>query len=367
MFPTVSPGELWELYKTTKELIEKIKDAPEHIEHMKKRLRDLESQLNRLKENFLTPDGKIVPDLKRSARDDLLRILTDLYSDIDGVNKILAEWDNRKGPLGTTLPAFAPKLFFALGKNPERLDNLEKEIAYHRAELNLWLTTTIAEKLSPAPTPPPVKHEKRKPTILFLDKDNIGRSKVAEAYVRLLQDRTWRSTGHRPLHAVHSAGLHVARRSEVVDLIQPMGEIYHTTRLPSLTALAALFDNKFYDGPYKDGLWKEMQVSMARGVPASLFRDYEYILVFSGYMQKNLVELRTKLVERHGKGIAPERKGRVVLLGEYAHVRTEVIPHVERWGDETAYRTAWNSTVGVIKGAVKGWLKAELGWKQPEH
>lgn len=99
MFPTVSPGELWELFKATKELIDKIKDAPKRVEEVGKRLSGLENHLIRLKEEFVDDKGKIDSNLKQSARTILQRILSDLYTSIKGVKEILKIWYDNTGNL----------------------------------------------------------------------------------------------------------------------------------------------------------------------------------------------------------------------------------------------------------------------------
>ncbi|GAM82444.1 hypothetical protein ANO11243_004240 [Dothideomycetidae sp. 11243] len=147
MIPLVSPGDLWQLYQKTKALIQKLKNIPAQVARLKKRLLDLESQLVRLKTNFLTASGEIVAHLTAAARTDLQRILNDLYVNIKGIKTILTERTGSKHG----------ELIFVLGDSQERLDELERDIAYHRTELMQWLLMTVAEKLlSPAnPAPPP--------------------------------------------------------------------------------------------------------------------------------------------------------------------------------------------------------------------
>ncbi|KAF2157158.1 hypothetical protein K461DRAFT_289501 [Myriangium duriaei CBS 260.36] len=366
-----SPGDLWEIFKIVKEGIEKIKNAPAVVASVEKRMDDLKAQLDRLKEHFVDKKGQIVKSLNKPAADQLRRILTELYQDIDGVGKIIGVWNDKTGPFGTTFRfEIVAQAAFALGKNPERLEKLEKEIEYHRSELSTWITLTILETINQKkPDPKPLQNKSAPAgdvSIIFLDKENIGRSKIAEAYAKLVQDWTIKSKGHWRIKDSQSAGFNVSHCNECLEQLKTIGgRMWPGDAAPHPMALSALFDNALFKSDFKDKLWDTMAKSRSHGIRNTIFKDHDYIIVFTPAMKKALEALKETLVKQYGPSAAPPNKAKVIILGQYGNVKTNYIVQPSDTKDPQKDRRAWNQLVGTIKVAFKNFLKFELDWAQP--
>lgn len=253
-----------------------------------------------------------------------------------------------------------------MGKNPDKLEALEKEIAYNRNELSEWLTMTIAEKVTQIVVQPKASvNPKKQVSVLILDKDNIGRSKILEAYLNLLQNWTVKSKGNWRIKTIHSAGLNLSFKSECSEQIKRLGHVHTGNEPPMQVAMSALFDNNLFEGDHKTQLRQKIEQSRSRGITNTLFRDHDYIIVFTKLMVDNLVVLRQRLIRQYDTGAAPPEMGKVVLLGQFAGKETKFIGHPDPQGSYERDHQEWIRVTGLIKVSIKNFLKFQLDWKQP--
>lgn len=279
----------------------------------------------------------------------------------------------------------AAQAYFALGSSSDKLEALSNSIDEHRRDLGEHLQLmmgfgihqllvggqgpAIVRQPSPSPSPEAARTDFR---IIFVDPYNVARSVVAEAYTSLLREWTLRTGGIWPVKTTHAAGFFTSSRSEVVDTISGMKYLYPSYKLgikegkasPQPTALAALFDNKLFNYPYKQDIKKEIESRRSRGITKNIFKNYDYILVFTDREEDNLIRLRKLLISSNGKdAVTANRKGKVMHLGRYLTsdgARREIVAP-KNDGD----REQWNAKVAQIKTSIKAFLKGELDWKQP--
>lgn len=279
----------------------------------------------------------------------------------------------------------AAQAYFALGSSSDKLEALSNSIEEHRRDLRDLLQVmmgfginqllvggqgpAIVRQPSPSPSPEAARTDFR---IIFVDPYNVARSVVAEAYTSLLREWTLRTGGIWPVKTTHAAGFFTRSRSEIVDTISGMKYLYPSYQLamkegkasPQPTALAALFDNKLFNYPYKQDIKKEIESRRSRGITKTIFKNYDYILVFTDREEDNLIRLRKLLISSNGKdAVTANRKGKVMHLGRYLTsdgARREIVAP-KNDGD----REQWNAKVAQIKTSIKAFLKGELDWKQP--
>ena len=172
------------------------------------------------------------------------------------------------------------RFVFPFGKQPGRLRGLMAEIERQKGNLSMELMSAnllpipgaaagggaVARAPGPVAIPPPLPSPSPKPLkkncgILFVDPHNLGRSKVAEAYTKLLREWTVRTGGTWPVRFAHSAGIRVKNRSDCVDVIQtlkPPVDMSAGGYSPLKIAMDSVFDNKFFNYPYKKDVEKEI-------------------------------------------------------------------------------------------------------------
>ncbi|KAH8760458.1 hypothetical protein F5883DRAFT_140437 [Diaporthe sp. PMI_573] len=372
-------GKVIEIYK-------KIQDAPEQIRRIGKRMTRLNTILRNLESLLRTDEKRPLARLGPALTDELLGVIKDIRKESEEVQGLFVKWDKDIGPWGMQFRfKFAAQAYFALGSSSDKLEALSNSIEEHREDLRDLLQVMMgsginqllvvgqgpaaARQPSPSPSPQPPRADFR---IIFVDPYNVARSIVAEAYTSLLREWTLRTGGHWRVKTAHSAGFFVRSRNEVVDTIKDMQVLYPSYRLglkdgnspPVATPLAALFDNKMFNYTYKEDIKKEIQSRRSRGMTKTMFKTYDYILVFTDREEDNLIRLRKLLIDNNGREAATaKRKGKVMHLGRYLTsdgARKEIVaPKTD--GD----REQWNVKVGQIKIAIKAFLKGELDWKQP--
>lgn len=372
-------GKVIEIYK-------KIQDAPEQIRRIGRRMTRLNTILISL-ESLLRTDVKnslarLGPGLTRQLRN----VISDIRKEGEEVQSLFDKWDKNIGPWGLQFRfKVATQAYFALGSSSEKLQALSDDIEEHREHLmdllNVMMGTGINQLLVVGQSPAPIRQPSPSPSpelprtdfrIIFVDPYNVARSIVAEGYAQLLRQWTIRTGGQWRVMTIHSAGFFVRMRSEVADTINGMEVLYPTYKLdlkdgnspPLPTPRDALFDNKLFNYPYKQVVKKAIEARRSLGITKTIFKTYDYILVFTDREEDNLIRLRKLLIDKHGRDAATaRRKGKVIHLGRYLTTdggRKEIVAPTND-GD----REQWNAKVGQIKIAIKAFLKGELGWKQP--
>jgi hypothetical protein len=218
-----------------------------------------------------------------------------------------------------------------------------------------------------SPSPHPVKTDFN---IIFLDTSNCAMSRIGEAYVSLLRDWTARTGNQWPVKLDHSAGLNVRNGSDCAELLEnltPPLKLKPGNQKPVWTAMAALFDNKLFDYPYKDEIRDTALRRTSRGITEQMFKRYDFVLVFTGRDYETTLRIRQALVNKGGQSLVPRGKCRVVHLGSYLGEdgkTVDIIPPAKE-ADGTDSRVKYNKTVSLVKMSTKAFLKIELGWEQP--
>lgn len=368
------------------EIYKKIQEAPEQIDRIGKRMRTLNTILLHLESLLRSDEKRSLARLGPAMTDELLTVINDIRKDSEEIRVLFVKWDKDIGPWGIQFRfKIAAQAYFALGSSSERLQALSNSIDEYQRGLSYLLQVMIGfginqllvggqgseniRQLSPSPLPETPRTDI---SIIFVDPYNVSRGVVAEAYTKLLHEWTVRTGGGWKVKLAHSAGFFVRSRSGVVDTINGMKFSYPSYQLhvasgnapPEPTPLAALFDNNMFDYPYKKAVKQEIESKRSRGVSKTIFKWYDYILVFTDRDEDNMIRLRKALVDSHGKDtVTAGRKGKVMHLGRYLNSngnRKEIVAP-----KNDVDREEWNAKVGQIKTAVKAFLKQELDWKQP--
>ncbi|AEO70963.1 e202bf29-9545-4954-8e64-25cf408e789f [Thermothielavioides terrestris] len=223
----------------------------------------------------------------------------------------------------------------------------------------------------PLPSPAPPRREYK---VLFVDAYNTDRSVVAEALLKLFRQLTLKDRGDWPIAVVESAGFFVKAGSDCVDLIDGLNYSFESFKKPLIAGgqtpgkvpLAAVFDNKWCDFPFKRDVQTELAAHSSRGMRRDMFARFDFIAVFTRREHDNMIKLRAQ-VTADGTAAVPRGKGRVVQLGAYltrpGGVVREILYPLKN-GDGSKDREAWNRKVAEIKTALKKFLEQEMDWKQ---
>jgi hypothetical protein len=235
-------------------------------------------------------------------------------------------------------------------------------------------TLAPAKRPSPSPSPAPPRKDFK---IIFVDPLNQGRGVVAEAFVKLLGGLTLVAKRQWRISIAHSAGFFVKNRSNCADVVENLEYSYKSfkrpledgAKAPSALALAALFDNKSYDYPFKADIRDAMTARRSRGLRKDVFKQYDFIIVFTNRDHDNMIKLKEALRKEDGSVASARGKGRVLHLGTFLADNSggpprEITTPPKKAGS-TVSRNDWNRKVAEIKTAVKAFLKQEMGWTHP--
>ncbi|KAK3684615.1 hypothetical protein LTR37_020115 [Vermiconidia calcicola] len=363
MASPISIGDAIQLVQGAVALYKKIKNAPEEIATIGKRLEDLGFYLWTLQDLLNDRRRHSLANLRPEVTKRLQRIISDIRVDTEDVTTILDIW-NSAGKI--------ERVFFSMGRNPRKLENLSSSIDDRKKNvsdmlqiLGLFGIQSLAS--DPASLTP---HATPEAGVIFVDPHNLGRSKIAEGYIKLLGEWTVRTGGTWRIKFAHSAGMRVRNRSDcsgMLTAIKPPVPISDGNRTPNGTAMASLFDNKYFDYPYKSGIKRYMEQSRSRGITTNIFKTYDYILVFTGREYENLLRFQQALIAANGPDMAPRGKGRILHLGAYLsnHGKPVEITDAPKAKDGTDSRANWNVKTSQIKLVVKVFMKNELAWVQP--
>lgn len=371
------------IVKEAYELYCKIKDCPPLMERIGEHLELVQLDLERI-QAFL----KATPVSKQGTRV-LLCLIQRIREDSEDVTAVFHKWSESNKPA---------KVWFVVSGKQDDLIALRDAIDTNRAELSremLYMggpfgvdkfgvlpaqpslhpttTTTITTQASNGQQQ--AEAPRRDYSIIFVDPYDTARSVVAEAYMKLLQGWTTGTGGDWRFTIMHSAGFFVTSRSGVVDLVQNMEYTYPSYKLPmaeghkppNTTAMDALFGNEMFKYPFKQTVKRDIEARRSRGIHKTMFKHYDFVIAFTNREYDNLMRLRRALIAQEGRhAVTRGGKGRIIHLGTYVNGAQKGRPReiLTPIGDGT--REEWNARVGLIKTAVKGFLKQEVGWKQPD-
>lgn len=214
--------------------------------------------------------------------------------------------------------------------------------------------------------------------IIFVDPHNHGRSVVSEMLVKLLGAWTESANGDWRVKKVQSAGFFERQHGDCAELIDGLDFKHDSYKLEmakggsraSSTAVAALFDNANYNfipGGFKEKLHQQARKAKSKGIRRKMFKEYDYIIVFTRREHNNMVKLRKALVLADGVDALVKGKGRVMHLGQYlsSNGDTKEIANAPKNDQGEPSRENWDKKVLDLKIAIKRFLNAELSWKQP--
>ncbi len=409
---------------TAVELVQKIIALYQRIESLPQQMKQLGRRMERLNiflvrlESFVKKSNNkqatIAPSPLFSGQvEDLGKLLEGIKGNAEKVYDLFDRYE--KGILSRSMniefrAKWMSQVWFSLvDSSPDKVQAIMEEIDYERGILSDYLglmaidkaheespgpsatrpgrkvektsnaaATTLTKRPSPSPSPSPAP-PRRSCKILFVDPYNEGRSVAAEALVKLLGQLTVKNRGDWRIADVCSAGFFAKDRGDCVDVIDGLDYSHKTFKLPwrpggqspSRMAMAAVFDNKLYDYPFKQDIKAEVTARTSCGMKKDMFTRFDFIVVFALREHDNMVKLRDavrKRVEAEG-GVLPRGKGRVLQLGAYLSrrkgtVREILTPQVTKDGKKN--RENWNWKVSEIKTALKAFLKREMDWEQPD-
>jgi protein-tyrosine-phosphatase len=332
-------------------------------------------------------------------------LIQDIRKDADEVSDIFHKWENDIGPLGFQFRfKKITQAYFALGSSTDKIAALTEDIDYHREGIRDYLALMghkalvligehqlaatapapvlgkpgkaaagrkssgkIGRRPSPSPSPSPPKRDLK---IIFVDPMNKARSVVGEALARLIGEWTKASKGDWRLKTIHSAGMHVKNKTDCLDALETLNKrLVDGGESPNAVAMDAVFDNKNFDYAFKKPIQDQMLKKKSIGVKRSIFKTYDFILVFTSREHETLLKLKTALVEKDGKEATARGKGRILHLGSYLTLdgipREIEDPKSTVGKDAKVSRADWNWKVAQIRLAFKEFLKQELQWKMP--
>lgn len=399
-----------ELVQKAIAIYERIESLPQQMAQMGRRMEDLNMFLVRL-QRFIEkgaggsdkPGGnqnKPKTVLMSGQVDDLRRLLGRIKTSAEKVYDIFDRY--KKGILSRSMglefrASWASHLWFSLFDNSaDKVKAIMEDIEQERSQLRDYLVLMAVEKAYeprpgrqpertsalattrrpvPSPSPAPPRQDYR---ILFVDPYNEGRSVVAEAVVKLLGQLTRKARGDWRVAEVQSAGFFAAKGSDCVDVIDGLQYSQKSFKKPWLpggkspnrTALAAIFDNKWCDYPFKKDIRAEMAGRSSCGLKKDMFSRFDFIIVFTLREHDNMVKLKEALSrDKTGASVGvPRGKGRVLQLGTYLGQKKGEVREIldAEVSDPIKNREKWNQKVSEIKTALKGFLKQEMKWAQPE-
>jgi uncharacterized protein (DUF342 family) len=138
MASPISPGEAIAIVKKAVETYKKIREAPEQVKKVGRRMKRLESYLEALKELLDQKKRHALASLRPAQTRELNIILNDIEEDAEKVYKILEKWDKNIGPFGLQFRfKSVGEALFALGSNPDKLEELTEEIELHKNDVSV--------------------------------------------------------------------------------------------------------------------------------------------------------------------------------------------------------------------------------------
>jgi len=269
--------------------------------------------------------------------------------------------------------SFARRARFAIGNSTKELEQLittiERRADNLDRQVRLMDSKYLQRQVLAIKKPLRGTCKRRNVKILFVDPGNTGRSVVAQGYAQLVREAT--RTSNKPwfITTIHSAGLYV-RNTGPCGLSELQDQINLSTldanRAPSKVAQASLFDNDYFNYPYRSAIRGRLANQRSRGITRTTFRDYDYILVFRLKDNMDLQKLRVKIRQTYGAQFVPKEKGKIVMLGEYRDQNSSEIFWPKGPGDSIVpTRKDMDRCMGMIKAGFKGWLRDELEWERP--
>jgi prepilin-type processing-associated H-X9-DG protein len=358
--PLEAIGILQKALKLYKQISE---DVPEQMQRIARRMSRLETYLVGL-DDLLNPKKNAggLAALKPLLVSQLNEIIKDTEADASKIYDIIFRWKNNIGPGGVIFRFdWVAHTVFVLRSSPDKLDSLADHLDNHLDDINrfLLLLNTAGQNtllLNPsqgqgkARTRSPSPNSRKEINILFVDGHNEGRSRVAEAYAKLLREWTASKKGNWKVQWIHSAGISVLSRSQVSEQLKKLKvEPSEGKKPPNELAVASLFENQLFNYSFKSTIKTETMSKTSRGLQKDMFSKYHFILVFTRGQQLQLFRLRELLAQQQGyAAVKAKGKGNIVLLGADYHKRIEDI------FEPKSERGQWNKTTYELPALLAG-------------
>lgn len=416
-----------ELVQKAIEIYQKIESLPGQLERLGRRMEAINMVLVRL-QNFLqqtNQNNKRTGQLLPGQLSDLHKLLQGIQTNAAAVYDVFDRYN--KGILSrskdlTFRASWMAQVWFSLVDNSaDKVEELMKDIDHQRSVLNDYLVFVLVEKayepstprlgrpperkllmpptdnnsgshnnggssvrkrpVLPSPSPSPPRKDYR---ILFVDPYNEGRSVIAEALLKLIGQLTLqqaakdqgKDSSNWRIAQISSAGFFIKRRHGATDAVDKLDYSEKSFQLPwrpggeppHATAMAAVFDNKWADYPFKREVQGATMSRTSTGLPKDVFATFDFVVVFTMREHDNMVKLKQALSAKKGATPIPCGKGRVLQLGAYlgqkkGQVR-EIVNTVEGKNGKKN-REAWNEKASDIRTALKGFLRQEMKWTAP--
>jgi protein-tyrosine-phosphatase len=377
MSSPLSFGDLITIVQEAVKLYQRIKDVPKVLEEIGNEMKSLGlylSGVEKLLHNKVNAElAALHPELTQETK----RIVKQIREKVLDIIEIFKDYCSMKGP------RMMKDVWFGVTNRNDKLMSIRDGIdrAEFRLERILQLmglhgTYAVYSQVRALGNPRALPRQggqlpSGRFSILFVDPLNIGRSRVAEAYASLMKEGAINIGEKWPIGTVDSAGFFVKNGSDCAQELKNLNlrwpqEFRWGNWPPSEVPMAALFDNKSHDHPYKDKIKKAIFTRGSKGIKKDIFSKFDYILVFTRRELINLLAMKTAFTSLSENAVGPDEKGKVIHLGQYLTLgKTVEILDAKKDKDGNFSRENWNRTVAQIKTAFKGFLKEELGWTKP--
>ncbi|KAI3321519.1 hypothetical protein HD806DRAFT_154773 [Xylariaceae sp. AK1471] len=371
MSSPLSFGDIIAIIQEAVNLYQRIKDVPKVLEEIGNEMKSLAMYLSgveKLLQNKVNAElATLHPELTQETKG----VVNQIKEKVLEITKIFKYYRSIKGP------SMMKDIWFGVTNGNDKLMSIRGDLdrAEFRLERRLQLmglhgTYTVYAEVRSLVNPRAPPSERL--SILFVDPFNLGRSRVAEAYVKLMEGWAIHIGEKWPIETVDSAGFFLENGSDCIHELKNLKlsgsqEFTNGNQPPKKVPMAALFDSKSHDHPYKYEIKKATFEGRSKGIKKDIFSKFDYILVFTRRELINLLAMKTACMSLSENTMKPDEKGKVIHLGQYLALGKVVeICDPKRDKDGSFSRENWNKAVAQIKTAFQGFLKEELGWTKPQ-
>lgn len=385
----ISPGDAIAAITKAIEIWNKLRNAPEYIDNIGRRMEGLRTYLVSLKELLADKKRDGLATSYPELTQNIWNTVKYVELDVKKVTEILKRWDNDIGPFGWQLryKSIAHALF-AVRSSTDKLDALSISLEQYKSDLSHHLTLlgaiswnkfntlqvaasienikTSKDPGAPLPSPSQAKKDFR---VIFVD-DYHGRSKIGAACMKAMLKSTKSAKKDCHVDSIHSAGFLVKRHSDCIDILQgfkapAIGHFSEGLGSPTTSFVQFLCDELLGKPTSKTDSASKMTDFPSRGLKQDCFKRYDFILTFTCYQTEQLLRLKAVVEANMGKKAVKNEKGVILNLGAYLGGigETVVIANPPFCTDIKEYRKRWDVTTSQIKSAVETFLQRELGWQ----
>lgn len=402
-----------DLIKKAVELYQRIDGLPKQMTTLGRRLEQLSIFLGHLAGFVKSKPETVYDKLLAGQKEQLQDILESIKGDIDSAYDLFDRYE--KGILSRRHDMqfrvkWAAQIWFSLAENtPEKVGALIKSIDDDCMFLNHYFALMNAQGIEHMINKPPGTNAqstgtqgtniqgtnaqgarlqvhrgnqrsrsaspmpKTDYTIIFIDPYNQARSVIAAAWIYTFMAWTLKAKGQWRIKHCHAAGFFVKSRSDCTNVIDGLNYTYKTFKkpfkdggdTPSMIPRQALFDKKHYNYPDKKATEDKVGSWKSRGVTASIFKNYDYIVVLTNREHDNMIKLKQALIKKQGPSVAPRGKGKLLQLGAYLSPPGEILDAPKN-KDGSNNRGNWDEKVAQMKTAIQAFLSEEFQWEEPK-